>query len=1819
MKASITKLASTLTELERQDLDQSVVSRAQQLLKRLESLDTRFKSHHFEILDALESEAQVESEQETLDKHDDDVMEFSIRLQVLTTTAPDASIEPHTIPDHGILSRRLAQLQARLGSITEDANALSADPEEIHLVYTYQELVTELKTELSDIRREALNTTADTSEPITAAILNLDRDFFDLSVKIKKILHHPIAVPGSLTPTTFEPRGVKLPKIDVATFNGDLLDWRTFWEQFEISVHDRREVSNAEKLAYLRNALKDGHAKSVIEGLSQSGDQYEEAIASLKSRYDRPRLIHQAHVRKVTEAPGLKDGSGKEIRRLHDSVQQHLRALKAMGEEPSGSFITSMLELKLDQATMFEWQKASQESTSVPHYQKLLEFLNLRAQASETYSLTQERRSGRFEHKRINPRQIPAHIGSVSEVTTNCVICNNEKHPLYACSKFKNLPHDKMLAAVRSHNLCLNCFRPGHLSRNCTSLHRCKRCQKPHHTLLHIETKQGEQVSTENPENEQSNTASVVSTNAQTGSSSNTIMMTCQVLIHAPDGSQLRARGLLDSGSSTSFVSQRLVQSLGLPRSTKNLQITGIAGISPLHSISSFQISPTFSPSEKTLVTAIVVPRVTCDMPIQPVSLNSKWKHLSGLNLSDPEFGCPGRIDILLGVDICANSILQGRRKGPLGSPVAFETSFGWVLAGKTDKLPTLQDSAFTHHVNVISGDDILRKFWEIEESPKAESNHSPEERMVVRHFQENHTRNKDGRFIVPLPKNPESKPLGESRMQAVRRFRSLERSLHSKSQFGEFATVMEEYMKLDHAEVVPDADLQKPSESVFYLPMHAVRKEQSTTTKIRAVFDASAKSSSGISLNDTLLVGPTIHSTLIDVLLRFRLHRIALTADVSKMYRAIELTHSDRDLHRFVWRSKPEDTLVDYRMTRITFGVSASSFAANMSVKQNAIDYATEYPQAAKIVETSFYVDDCLTGADSAKEAIILQQQLLNLFSKGGLLLRKWSSNNVTVLKNIPSELREVQPLHLLPTNDEYKKTLGIEWNASKDHFRLAHADPPPLENLTKRGLASDVAKTYDILGWFAPATIKMKILLQTLWEEAIDWDDPVPPHVKEVWLKWRSELPNLSLKHIPRCYFDQETHVSFIQLHGFSDASEVAYSAVVYIRLTDTSNQNQVSLVMSKTKVAPIKRLSIPRLELCGAHLLAQLLHHARKVLDVSLSSIYAWTDSTIVLNWLDGSPKRFKTYVGNRISTILDLIPPDTWNHVSGLENPADCASRGLYPTELLDHPLWWNGPDWLKLSPDNWPKQSSVIPNVPSDEEREISLLVTESDPPPVIPLDRFSSFNHLKRVTSWIARFARNCRSTPQERIQSCLTTLELQQAENYWYKTIQSAHFKMEIDCLRNDLPLPKSSLLVSRNPFLDGEGLLRVGGRRELSQAHYDSKHPLILHSKHKLTRIIVSTEHVRLLHAGPTLLTGSLYRRYHIVGGFKTVRSITRKCVTCRKYATKPLPQMLGQLPLERITPGSVFDKVGVDYAGPLLIKYGHVRKPTIVKAYICIFVSLSVKAVHLELVTDLTSDAFIACLRRFIARRGLPTLIWSDNGTNFVGASRQLKEVHDFLTTNTNHEAVCNYLSTQKVEWRFIPQRAPHFGGMWEAAVKSVKTHLRKILGEVKLTYEEMSTVLCQIESALNSRPLTPLHDNEDGIEALTPGHFLVNRPLQALPDAPITVRSLSLLRRWQLCQSLVQHFWKRWSTEYLSQIGKFYKWQYPTRNVQVGDLVVIKEDAPLRNRWPLARVLTVYPGKDDLVRVAEVKTVDGKYTRPTTKLAVIMPVEEQENVN
>lgn len=334
------------------------------------------------------------------------------------------------------------------------------------------------------------------------------------------------------------------------------------------------------------------------------------------------------------------------------------------------------------------------------------------------------------------------------------------------------------------------------------------------------------------------------------------------------------------------------------------------------------------------------------------------------------------------------------------------------------------------------------------------------------------------------------------------------------------FADVVEEYFSLSHAEEII-ADFQKPPNEVFYLPMHAVHKQSSTTTKLRVVFDAPAKSSTGVSLNDTLMVGPTLHFPLMDVLLRFRCHVVAITTDISKMYRAVELVPPDKDYHRFLWRHHQQQPLVDYRMTGLTFGVLASSFAANMSVAQKAVDLAKEHPHASNVVKESLYMDDCLTGADSVEEAAELQVDLQELFSKAQFLLRKWNSSDSAVLKHVPPELKEPQFSQVLPDGSEYCKTLGIEWNSKKDLLQLAVFTGPGDKTITKRLLTFEVARTFDVLGFFAPSINKVKILLQRIWEIGIGWDEAVPPDVLCVYQKWRVKLSILSNKVIRRCYF--------------------------------------------------------------------------------------------------------------------------------------------------------------------------------------------------------------------------------------------------------------------------------------------------------------------------------------------------------------------------------------------------------------------------------------------------------------------------------------------------------------------------------------------------------------------------------------------------------------------------------------------------------------------------------------------------------------------------
>ena len=440
VRASVTRLLARVDEPEDSGDDPEIIDRARRLATRLQTLAEEFKVHHYAVIDLIEDDDELAKEQETLDNFDDDVAQLISRLEKLVTKVPSTGSSLHKVA-----TKRIKLLQRRLSSVSDSIGSLTPKEDCVCLLQQQEEHLTDMKRELAVVRNELLSADYEDAGEFDDALDTIEKGIFDCSLRVRKLLRSQNAGTASPSPVS-DTKSVKLPRLDVPTFDGNILGWKTFWEQFSISIDSRSSLTDAEKLAYLRSALKHGTAKNVIEGLTRSGDQYKEAITCLKSRYDRPRLLHQTHIRKILDIPHLKDGTGKELRQLHDVAQQHLRALKALGHEPDGSFVTSMLELKLDAHTMFEWQRHSQESTDVPHYQQFLSFIDLRAQASESAvsdTTKQAPRNNTLAKKTFPPgRPIASFTASTDSDTTKCVVCK-EKHPLYACSKFKFMTHEE--------------------------------------------------------------------------------------------------------------------------------------------------------------------------------------------------------------------------------------------------------------------------------------------------------------------------------------------------------------------------------------------------------------------------------------------------------------------------------------------------------------------------------------------------------------------------------------------------------------------------------------------------------------------------------------------------------------------------------------------------------------------------------------------------------------------------------------------------------------------------------------------------------------------------------------------------------------------------------------------------------------------------------------------------------------------------------------------------------------------------------------------------------------------------------------------------------------------------------------------------------------------------------------------------------------------------------------------------------------------------------------------------------------------------------
>ncbi|XP_066582127.1 uncharacterized protein [Prorops nasuta] len=1094
------------------------------------------------------------------------------------------------------------------------------------------------------------------------------------------------------------------------------------------------------------------------------------------------------------------------------------------------------------------------------------------------------------------------------------------------------------------------------------------------------------------------------------------LMMTVTVRLRDRGDNFVKCRALLDTCSTANFITERMVQVLVLRVESCSVKVGAIGGINTyavgLTNITFYSIYNEF---HKT-ISCLTVPIITGVIPNEVFSRES-IKIPNKLKLADPQFHVPKNIDLLIGSGTSISLFSIGQLNLSQNGYDLFlqKTSLGWCIVGSVP----FKSSEWRASCQLTK---IHKQLTVKIEKKKCKSPRTEEESEI--HYRLNTTRNSSGRYIVRLPFRENKPDLGNSDSMALRRFHHLLRKFENDPILAvEYKRVMQDYIDAGHMSLTKFKE-----DDGYYLPHHAVVKGDSLTTKIRVVFDASAKTDKGISLNDMLLTGPTIQDKLFEHLLRIRFHKYIVTADIEKMYRQILIDPEDRRYQRILWLN--QNRIEIFELNTVTFGISAAPFLAIRTLKQLADDEGNNFPVAAEVLKKDLYVDDLLTGADSIDEIVQLRDELIALLKMGGFRIRKWSSNHPKIIE-FPNE--RMNDIEFLRDDSTIKKTLGVLWDATNDQYLYTVNAIDLSQRITKRTILSEIAKIFDPMGLMGPIIFEAKVLMQECRKSKVSWDESVNMLLFNKWTIFAEQLNVLNKISVKRYLFID--NIQEFELHGFCDASKLGYGACLYVKSMDKQNNSRVSLLCSKSRVAPLKEISIPRMELNGALLLARLFKEVQNLFKIPSGRIIFWCDSTIVLYWLKKSPSVLKVYEANRVTEIQGLNKVIKWRHVRSKDNPADCLSRGQTPKEFLKNKLCFEGPSWLRRNERFWPKSMSIEFKDPPGL-KEIVCLTAQG-----IQIDLFSqisSYRRLIRVFAYCYRFLKS------NNFKGNISVEELNLTEKRILRNVQSISFSSEIKQLNKENNA-KGTRLEAFDPFLNENGLLCVGGRLKNSDIAPSQKHSILLPSKSHVTDLIITDFHESHYHAGIQATLYAIRYRFWILDGRNQVRRIIHRCVRCIRHRAKPVMYKMGNLPKPRVEASTPFYHTGVDYFGPFFVKEKKHRNRNRVKVYGCVFVCMAIKAVHIEIVSDLTTEAFIGALRRFISRRAVPGHIYSDNGSNFIGANRKLREIYALLETDEHKLKLEIFCNNNKILLHFNPPLLPTL----EVSGKQQSNHSNTIL--------------------------------------------------------------------------------------------------------------------------------------------------------------------------
>ncbi|XP_043201117.1 uncharacterized protein LOC122369981 [Amphibalanus amphitrite] len=1612
-----------------------------------------------------------------------------------------------------------------------------------------------------------------------------------------------------------------LPRLTLPKFGGEPAEWPKWWASFKVLVHEQISLSPTEKLIHLQASVV-GTAKLTISGMMFDGALYEEAVHALQDRFGRQEDVVHAYLQEIFSCPAPSQLDPVGLERLHASVHCAVMIFRSLGYDGDLNSFENLRRVvqRLPSEMKRLWGEYVLnlgERPTLVHFDEWLRrqvrvALNYAAVSPQQNMATGKKPAGQPQRWKgdVKPRPVQrsALATEIDTSGTTCVCCK-EQHEVTTCPIFLKKSVDERAHFIASARCCFFCLKAGHGVRHCRSARPCgiDSCKMRHHQVLHGSKrvdlrKTGQRV--------------VAAASVKAGATT-TLLQVVPVTVLASGGKEKQVWALLDPGSQTSLVSEEVMTQLNLQGEPQTLRLQNVEGCGRLQNSVKMKLELKASGGDGS---RIVVPEVFSvrDINVTVPELPDKrieWKHLLDLDLPD----CSGkRVDLLLGANVLEAVLQLEARTGKAGQPVAIRTAFGWTLTGTVKGfLPERTRQVML--IRKMAPDDqmsaALQEWWSTESFGsrfEGQDAKSPQDVRAVK-IMEDTTRRLDNRYETGLLWMSDDVCLPDNKMMAANRLYSLEKTLMRQSEKAEaYKKVVEGYVERGFARKLTPEEDQEAHPRKWYLPHHGVTNPRKPG-KLRVVFDAAAKCGN-TSLNDVLLTGPDLLKNLPGILLRFREEPVALTADIECMYHQVQITPQDQPALRFLWRDldatkQPEP----YTMQVAIFGARSSPASANFVLQQTAKDCSSSTPAgraAREAALTSFYMDDFVHATRTEEEAAEMQTEVTELLRRGGFRLTKWMSSSRKVLERIEAAER-VQDIDVA-----VQSVLGCAWNTINDTLGVRAVDSRVPS--TKRGVVQGVARLFDPLGLVAPFSLQAKVLIQRLWAGNYDWDDELEGTELQRWSQWLSELHYLERVTVPRCFGGASASDGCQrELHIFCDASQDAFGAAAYVATTMPDGRRVCSLAMAKTRVAPLKQISIVRLELQAAVLGVRVANVLRTELSVRVDRVLFWTDSTVVLQYVKNDSRRFHTFVANRVAELRESSCPDQWRHVPSSLNAADVVSRGATLSDLSSDSRWSAGPGFLLQEENCWPEQPSltstaVLKNDPEVRTESVMLTVKHDSDTTVLPdASRFSSWTKYRRTVAWVLRFVKNCApKSCQERADwrraGPLSAEELKQAETKVLKDCQARCFAEELAEIQAGKEVKTEGKLRQVTPFLDGEGVMRVGGRIDKAPVAYSTRHPVILPSRDDVTRLVVTHCHVKVLHSGQERTLTEVRKTYWILKARSTVRRILHECTVCkRRRAIAQVPRM-AELPASRYDTSRAFSTVGVDYFGPMFVK----KYRRTEKRYGVLFTCFSTRAVHLEVANALDTDSFVMALRRFMARRGKPDSMYSDNGTNLVGGERELREsLHELDQTRITDE-----LSQENIKWTFMPPSASHMGGVWERLVGSVKRALRVTIGSQCVTDEVLHTALLEVESMVNGRPLTHVSPDSTDVEPLTPNHLLLGCASANMSPGIFQDREISSKRRWRQSQVLAEHFWKRWRNEYVPTLASRQKWLRERRNLKVEDVVLMIEADSPRGFWPLARVTRVFPGSDGVVRTVELMAAGGgKYRRPVSKVCLLEEAE------